>query len=156
MLNNQPKTLQQNRAIFGLGQKRGCAHEDLRELAFDVTNGRTDSIKELNFDEANGMILRLGGRVFTPQFGSKRTEQHHRQRAGISQIATAKHLKLMKDLAAKRNMTEDGLERLCRRMLDKPAPRTTSDTNKIIEAIKAMNKRDATFGAFNKDKKEAA
>jgi hypothetical protein len=60
----------------------------------------------------------------------------------------------MKDLAAKRGISAEGLERLCRRMLKgNPRPRTTAETNKIIEALKAMNERDRVNAA---DPKEAA
>jgi hypothetical protein len=49
----------------------------------------------------------------------------------------------MSNLARARCMTLEGLERLGRRMIKHWPPRTTSETNKIIEAIKAMDARDA-------------
>lgn len=159
MSTNQPKTLQQNRAIFGLGQKRGCAHEDLREVAFDVTGGRTDSIKQLNFDEANGVIKRLGGREFVAQplaGHSRRTVQHHRQTAGVKQIVTTEQKGKIERLLQQRSIGADGYKSLCRRMLKHDEPRTTIEANKIIEALKAMIARDRVFGAFKKDEKEAA
>ena len=150
MPNFQPKTLQQNRAIFGLGVKRGCAHEDLRELAFDVTKGRTDQISKLSFSEANGMIERLGGRAFTPQFGSKRTQQHHHQKAVVITIVSTDQKGKIEKLLRGRNIGADGYKSLCLRMLNHTEPHTTMEASKIIEALKAMNKRDQTFGAFKK------
>ena len=150
------KTSAQNRAIFGLGAKRNWGHEDLRELAFDVTGGRTDSLKALTFDEANGMIRRLGGRAFDQpnQFGSKRTENWRRQKAGIKTIATAKHIDLMTSLARKRGMSEDGLGDLSARVNQgSRKPRTSKEVNRVVEAIKAMNTRDRVF---NLKKQEAA
>lgn len=153
------KTPAQNKAIFGLAAKVGCSHDDLRELAFDVTKERTDSLKQLTFDEANAMIRRLGGRAFNApsQFNSKRTEQHYKQKAGIETIATATHVDLMKMLARKRGMSEEGLGDLSARVnkgLKKP--RTSKEVSRVIEAIKAMNERDKTFNVFKKEQKEAA
>lgn len=152
----QMKTPAQNKAIFGLGAKMKCAHEDLRELAFDVTRGRTDSIKQLTFDEANGVIKRLGGRPFTKEFKPRRTEQYHRQEAGVKKLVTAAHLDHLTILARECGMTQEGLESLCKRMIKVKKPRTSSECNKVIEAIKAMNARDRTFGGFKKQEKEAA
>jgi hypothetical protein len=138
----QPKTNKQLRAIFGLAKNVNCGKEDLEELASDVSNGRVDRLSMLSFGEANAMIHRLGGNAFagsTP----RRTVNYHRQQAGVQQIAQASHLQLMRDLAAKRGISDEGLERLCRRMLKHPAPRTTDETNKIVEALKAMIARDA-------------
>ncbi len=73
-----------------------------------------------------------------------RTVQYHRQKFGVKRIAEPSQLDLMESLARQRGIGEDGLEKLCRRMLKgNPRPRTTSETNKIIEALKAMNARDA-------------
>jgi hypothetical protein len=69
----------------------------------------------------------------------------------VKQIAQTNHLQKMKDLAAGRGITDEGLKNLCRRMIGHPNPLTTSETNKVIEAIKAMNARDAAKRA-----KEAA
>lgn len=151
------KTLAQNRAIFGLGSKMKCSHEDLQELAYDVTGGRTASIAKLTFKEANGMIERLGGRPFTQRPRSARTDQYHRQKAGIEAIATSTHIDHMKRLARERNMSDDGLGNLSARVnKGVRIPRTSKEVNRVIEAIKAMNERDRTFGAFKKKDKEAA
>lgn len=151
------KTLAQNKAIFGLASKMHCGREDLAELVFDVTGGRTEHISKLTFDEANGVIVRLGGRAFTPQFNSKRTEQYHRQKAGVEQIVSQAHLaKLNQIWSAKPDRTNEGLTQLCQRVIKSDRPRTTKDCNKIIEAIKSMNQRNRAFGAFQKDEKEAA
>lgn len=139
----QPKTSSQIRAIFGLGRTLKMTDEDLKELAFDVTKERVDRLSQLSFDEANGMISRLGGDPFTKSYQPRRTLNYQRQQAGVKQIAQPQHLKLMNDLAEGRGITEDGLKNLCRRMLGHYRPITTDETNKVIEALKAMNARDA-------------
>lgn len=144
MPDNQPKAHFQIKRIFGLAKPLNCGEEDLRALAADVSGGRVERLSLLSFDEANAMIVRLGGEAFAK--GSRtprRTVNYHRQQAGVQQIAQADHLSKMDALAAGRGISPEGLERMCRKMLKgNSRPRTTSETNKIIEALKAMNKRD--------------
>lgn len=136
----QPKENFQLRRIFGLAKPLNCDEEALRDLAGDVTNGRTSSLAELTFDEANAMIVRLGGEAMTKK--ARRTINYQRQQAGVKQIETAAHKDFMHELARLRGMTEEGLEKLGTRMLGHWPPRTTAEGNKVIEALKAMNKRD--------------
>jgi hypothetical protein len=137
----QPRTIKQNNAIFGLAAKHGVDHESLRDLAAEVSDGRVDRMGQISFDEANKIIHRLGGDPF--QTGpARRTVNYQRQQAGVDQIAQPVHLKKMQDLAAGRGIGDEGLERLCQRMIHAPRPRTSAETNKIIEALKAMNARD--------------
>lgn len=140
----QPKTKEQIGRIFGLAKKRGIELDGDTKAGFAVTAsaGRTDRFSLLSFDEANVIIKNLGGDPYTIQ-PPRRTVNYHRQQAGVQQIAQAAHLNLMRDLAAGRGISDEGLKNLCRRMLKgKDAPRTTADTNKIVEALKAMNARD--------------
>lgn len=140
----QPRSIKQNNAIFGLASKHGVDIESLRDLAAEVSDGRIDRLSMLSFEEANRMIHRLGGDPFAGSGTPRRTVNYQRQQAGVQQIAQPAQLALMRDLAAGRGISDDGLERMCRRMLKgNPYPRTTAETNKIIEALKAMNARDA-------------
>lgn len=135
------KTHAQLQRIFGLAKPLGCTKEDLEDLAFEITNGRVERLSLLSFDEANAMIERLGGSPLSQTPG--RTLRHRRQKAGVPQIASHAQIAMLRKIAEKRGITEEGLERLCRRMLrGQPRPRTTAEANKIIEAIKAMNRRD--------------
>lgn len=139
----QPKTTKQLRAIFALAKPLNCAKEDLEELAADVSGGRVDRLSMLSFAEANEIIRRLGGEPFNGSGTPRRTVNYQRQQAGVQQIAQPDHLQMMRDLAAGRGWTEATLNGFCRRMLKgNSLPRTTAETNKIIEALKAMNKRD--------------
>ncbi len=135
------KTHAQLQRIFGLAKPLGCTKEDLENLAFELTNGRVERLSTLTFREANAMIERLGGSPLSQTPG--RTLRHRRQKAGVPQIASHAQLEFLRKLAEARGITDDGFERLCRRMLrGQPRPRTTAEANKIIEAIKAMNRRD--------------
>lgn len=142
-----PKTTEQLRAIFGLGRKVHMADEDLRDLAEDVTNGRTRSLRELTFVEANAMIVRLGGEAFpvSPSSGRptpRRTVNHRRQKAGVVTMVSPAALAKLDALAAERGMSPSGLERMCLRMLHTKRPTTALGCSKVIEALKAMNARD--------------
>lgn len=141
-----PKSNAQLGRIFGLAKPLNCTKEDLEDLAFEITNGRVERLSLLSFDEANAMIERLGGSPLSQTPG--RTLRHRRQKAGIVQIASHAQIAMLRKIAEKRGITEEGLERLCRRMLrGQPRPRTTAEANKIIEAIKAMNRRDESHPA---------
>lgn len=137
------KTTDQLRAIFGLGKQRDLEKNDLEALAAEVTLDRTCRLSKLTFTEANLMIERLGGDAFpAPGHVATRTANHRRQKAGIKQVETGKHLRLIKQLADQRNMSEAGLANLCMRIIKRSSPQTTAHGNKIIEALKAMNARD--------------
>ena len=139
----QPKTKEQMARIFGLAKKHDLDFDDEARsfYAAEVSKSRVTHLSQLSFDEANALIKQLGGDPFrsaTP----RRTQNYHRQQAGVPQIAQRDHLKLMRDLADSRNMSESGLESLGQRILHHWPPRTTKETNKIVEALKAMNARD--------------
>jgi hypothetical protein len=150
MKNSQPKTVEQLRAIFGLGKNVAMAKEDLEELAFDITGGRTERLSELTFDEANAMITRLGGDAFPSPSGPtpRRTENYRKQKAGVKTLVTTHQLNLMETLWFKvPNRTAAGLVAICQRVnkgLDRP--RTTEQCNRVIEAVKSMNAREAANG----------
>ena len=152
-----PRTLKQNNAIHGLLGSWGINADEKAAMVSEITKGRTESTKEMSFDEANVMIDRLGGQPFSANVAklSRRSVNHYRQQADVPQIVTQEHLgKLHREWFKKPGRTEEGLKKLCLGMLkDKQGnplekPRTTTECNKVIEAVKSMNKR--------KPKKEAA
>lgn len=148
----------QNKQMFGLAARAGLTHEDLRDWAAEVSNGRTEHTSKLYTNQAQMIIERLKA-VVNPQV-SRRTVNYRKQSVGIKTIATATHIDHLRKLARERGMTGDGLHSLCRRMLRDASgnpldfPRTAQETNKVIEAIKKMNERDKK--AANKQVKEAA
>jgi hypothetical protein len=143
--NIQPKSVGQVRCIFGLARKHGLDNDLLHDVVLSVTSadGRQGkkSIAALTFDEADLVIAHLKGSEYksTP----RRTVHYRRKKAGVSQVAQPAHLALMRDLARQRNMSDEGLSDLAKRIIKHYPPRTTSETNKVIEALKSMNRRDA-------------
>lgn len=132
----------QIKAIWALSHKLGFDSDDTHQKVEEVT-GKT-SIRALTRNQADDVIESLGG---TPSFRDKastprRTIQYRRQSAGVTTLATQEHLEKMRSLANGRGITAEGLKSLCRRMIKRDVPLSTKDTNKIIEALKAMNKRD--------------
>lgn len=139
----QPKSVFQLRAVFGLARAAGLEKPDLNPLVAEVTGERTEHLSELSFAEANALIVRLGGRPL-PVSGPlpRRTVNYRKQRAGVKTIETARHLDLIERLAQLRNLSTEGLEKLCLRTIKRPAPITTAEGNKIVEALKSMCRRD--------------
>jgi len=133
------KTLGQTRAIFGLAKNRGLSDDELRAVVEEETGSR--SISQLTRHDAEKVIHRLGGNSVTP----RRTVQHRRQRAGVPQIASASHLDLMRSLASHRGLSDEQLEQLSVRQCGHYPPRTTVATNKVVEALRAMNRRDGLW-----------
>jgi hypothetical protein len=131
------KTGRQVRAIFGLAKARELNDDELRAVVEEVTGQR--HISALSRHDADKVIGRLGG---TPLTTPRRTVQHRRQRAGVPQLATPAHLDLMHSLARRRGMADSDLEQLSVRQCGHYPPRTTAETNSVIEALKSMNRRD--------------
>lgn len=134
------KTVSQVRAIFGLAKTRGLNDDELRAVVEEQTGSR--SISGLSRYDAEKVINRLNGTAPEP---ARRTVQHRRRQAGVPQIASPAHLDLMRSLARRRNMSDEGLEQLSRRQCGHYPPRTTSETNSVVEALKAMNKREGVW-----------
>lgn len=136
-----PKTTEQLRAIFGLGKKLNCAKEDLEEMA-----GKR--LSALTFDEANAMIVRLGGDAFPTPAGPapRRTQNYHKQKQGIKTLVTAAQLTHLEDLWFKLpGRTAAGLAAISRRVnRGADRPRTTEECNRVIEAVKSMTARVAS------------
>lgn len=141
MNNPKPKTYQQVRCIYGEAKRCGLDNDALHELVFDVT--AVSSLSILTYAQAQKVIERLKGRSFAP----RRTLQYRRQRAGIKQVVQESQLRLIAELAAQRHWTVDTLSKFCERQCKHPRPRTTDDANKVIEALKSMNKREGLWAA---------
>lgn len=134
--------------MFGLARPQADAArmetKEFIELTIGALMPRPESprISDLSFDDANRVIKALGGEPFTAYGKSRRTINYRKQAAGVKSIETDAQLKLIRNLAAERNMTDSGLEKLATRMHLPWPPNTTEQGNKITEALKAMNKRE--------------
>lgn len=154
-MKNKKRTLKQNRIIHALLNKYGCSTDDKAEMVYDITQGRTESTKEMYESEADVMIRRLGGSTQPVSRKSRRTVNYQRQKMGVAQLITKKQEDYLRDLVKKRNISEPGLRSLCEKIIKKSFPRTTKDGNKVIEALKSMIRRDANPNTST-SKKEAA
>lgn len=133
--------------MFGLAAKPASVagvtpHDYLSELASDVTRGCTASLAALSYDEANAMIVKLGGDPIASRSVSKRTENYRKQKSGIETIVTSAHIKKIDELASLRGWSPESLQKFCRRVIKKDSPATAHEANKITEGLKAMNRRD--------------
>lgn len=141
----QPKTNFQLRRIFGLAKQKGIPfeEEDQCEAAATISRGRVERLSLLSFDEANALIVQLGGEAMSFKFTPRRTRNYRNQQAGIQTIATAAHLQKMEDLwFAFPHRTPNGLTQICLNTIKQERPRTADECNKIVEAVKSMNKRE--------------
>lgn len=132
------KTKAQVRSIFGRAKERGLNDEQLHSLVSAETG--LDSIRALNKEQADKVIVALGGVALTSR-KSRRTAQHHRQKAGVKQIVTQEQLNLMTFLADQLGWTIGSTEKFCKRQIRREKPTTTEEANKVIEGMKAILKR---------------
>lgn len=132
------RDLQQNKVLWGLFNAWGFDREAIDEMAEDVTGGRTKHTSKLYFNEANEVIKRLQGSPTSPTRTYRKAGE-----------VTSTHIDFMRRIWREvEGRTDEGLKSLCRRMLkdengnplDKPI--TSTQCNKVVEAIKAMNKRE--------------
>jgi hypothetical protein len=140
MKETEAKSPNQVRAIFAEARRIGLDDEALRDLVESATR-RTRSISALTHKEAEVVIRKLKGNSFVPL----RTLQYRRQKQGVEQVVQPAQLKLIAELASQRNWSAETLIKFCRRQCGYTRPRTTNQANKIIEGIKAMNRREGLW-----------
>lgn len=141
---NGTKSKKQVKAIWSLARGKGLTDEQLHSLVA-ATVGGNDSIRALSRTNADKVIVALGGTAFNKRI-ARRTRQDHHQQTGTKQIVTASQLDLIRSLAARRGWSEESLQKFCQRQIKRDQPATTIQANKIIEALKAMNRRDGLVG----------
>lgn len=134
---SKAKSTNQVRAIFAEGRKRGLDHDQLRDVVESETR-RTRSIAELTHREAEAVLRKLKGNGFV----SLRTIQYHRKKQGVQQVVQQEQLDLIAALASQRHWPAETLLNFCKRQCGHTKPRTTSEANKVIEGLKAMNRRE--------------
>ena len=140
-----PKTTGQVRAIFGLARSAGHSDDERRAIIAQVTEEKKHSVRDLTFDEANLVIKHYGGDAFKP--APRRTVLYRRQQRGVKQIVSSAQLELIATLASQRQWSAETLRKFCVRQAGHFPLRTTEDANKVIEALKSMNKREGLWAA---------
>ena len=142
-MSERAKNSGQVRAIFGSAKAAGIdPGDELRDIVEDVTK-RTRSISALSYSEAERVIQRLKGKTYVP----RRTMQYRHRKAGIKQLVQQSQLDLIAELASQRNWSPKTLADFCMRQCKRNKPLTTDEANKVIEALKAMNKREGLWAA---------
>ena len=140
--NDPTKDLRTAKRIFGLCKRLGLDDDTRRGAVAVVTTGRTDSVSQLTFEEANALITHLGGDPST----RKRSPQNPRAitpAGGRKQIAQPGPPSADARSGIRPRDHRRGLKRMGERMLKHWPPHTTAETNKMVEALKSMNRRDA-------------
>jgi hypothetical protein len=162
----RPKTTGQVRAIFGEARRCGLDNEALHEVVASVllatqrgsgptvregvtvadgaladTRATAPSIAALTYAQAERVIQRLKGRQFVP----RRTLQYRRKKQGVQQIVSLDQVLLIAALATQRKWSAGSLVKFCKRQCGHHPLRTTADANKVIEALKDMNRRDGLW-----------
>lgn len=128
------------RAATPGGEKVGAAD---RWVATAVAALPFVSIKSLTYAQAEAVIQRLKGSSFVP----RRTLQYRRKKAGVTQVVQRDQILLIAALATQREWSTETLVKFCKRQCGHHPLRTTADANKVIEALKAMNRRDDLWAA---------
>jgi hypothetical protein len=140
----------QRRAIFGLAKQHGLDREGLRLVVEGVVNREIESertgVSTLTFVEANRVIDKLGGVPFAGRREIRtRSENGVKRMARPAKSAVASQLDYIAFLASQRPEMRgrpEALTAFIQRMIKKEIPGTTEEANVVIEALKAMNRRD--------------
>ncbi len=127
------------RTIWALAHRWRIAEDELREINMEVNHTRR--LSRMSDPQANRLIARLGGKESLPAQPSRRTVQHVRQINGVVQTKTAAHLIKLNNLARQCGLDEAGQRAFCLKQIGVQEPRTTKETNRVIEPLKAMYKR---------------
>lgn len=149
------RTKLQNAIIHAQKNASGISDENYRALIFNLTNGRTETSSAMDAREADKLIEALGGTPPPRGNGvSRRTQQRRNKAAGIITLATPEQVNVITNLAITRwgegVQTAAALGKLVQRILKTDKIKTSQQAQKVIEALKVMNTRDA------KKAKEAA
>lgn len=152
----QKITDSQRRAIFGLAKRNGLDDEMIRSAVETVTGRTIDfqhtGIADLTFSEANQLIAKLGGVPFASRDLHRQRKNAEIKRAvrkgGNPDIKS--QLDLIAELASQREQMRgkpEALKSFIQRCIKKDAPTTTTEATVIIEALKAMNRREGLWHA---------
>lgn len=141
------------RAIYGVCRQEGIDN-DLLHLIVEQRFGKT-SLKLLTEHECrellDGLRQRWGGRGVSGLKGTARgrataMEGRRDERGQVEHLVNARELALLREAAALRGWSQETLDAFCRRQNGGRALRTIGDLNRVLWALKAMNRRDGLYG----------
>lgn len=141
------------RAIYGVCRQEAIDN-DLLHLIVEQRFGKT-SLKLLTERECrellDGLRQRGRGRGASGLKGTARghataTEGRREARGQVEHLVNARELALLREAAALRGWSPETLEAFCRRQNGGRPLRTIGDLNRVLWALKAMNRRDGLYG----------
>jgi hypothetical protein len=146
----RPMTDAQRRAIFGRARVYELDTDGLRLVIEGVLNREIErdhtGVSTLTFVEANRVIEKLGGVPFAGRRESRVRRQNGVKRlARPAQSAVRSQVDYIAFLASQRPEMDgkpEALTAFIQRTIKKAIPATTHEANIVIEALKAMNRRD--------------
>lgn len=138
------KTKSQLVRIITLQADLRMSEKEMRDVCEKVSGQR--SRKYLSKNQADAMIKAMGGtpllRKYKSGEPSKRTQQLHRQRAGVISLASHAQREKIRELALANGITEDGWQAISARVNGgKKIPQTSPEAQRVIEALKSMLRR---------------
>jgi len=140
------RTKLQNSIIHASKHKSGISEENYRAAIYAISSGRTESSAELDVKEANELIVKLGG---TPTDFMKRKGGSKAKPTDRSVVKMVSHgqRNTITQLAMERwgDSHATALKSFCEssKTIGKAYPRTSKEAQRVIETLKAMNRRDA-------------
>lgn len=139
---NANRTKLQNSIIHASKNNAKISNDNYRALVFRISAGRTESSADLTVKEANELIEALGGTA--P--GKALNKPRHKAGNNVTNLPSEAQTSHLKSLAVQRWGAENyatAFSALCQHTISKPKPLTAAHAKTMIEAIKAMNKRDS-------------
>lgn len=141
------------RAIYGVCRQEGIDN-DLLHLIVEQRFGKK-SLKLLTERECRDLLDGLrqprSGRGVSGLKGTARgrataTEGRRDARGQVEHLVNAREMALLREAAALRGWSQETLEAFCRRQNGGRPLRTIGDLNRVLWALKAMNRRDGLYG----------
>jgi hypothetical protein len=137
------------RRIFGVARERGITNEEIHEAIWMGFSKK--SLKELTPKEIETLVAGMKkGRAVDPMGGAARRSamaSHGRRQpqAGAPNaeyLVRPAELRMLHQVAAARGWSAETLAAFCQRQIQVDTPRTMRELNKVLWAIKAMNRRE--------------
>lgn len=151
------------RALFGAAREHGLTKQDLNDAA--MVGFQKSSLRDLTDDEVKilldgirGKKRRRGksGHTDTARGYAMGTQGKRRGDDSTREfLVTEKDLNLLADAAALRGWSRDTLDTFIRRQLRGRSIRTIKELNKVLWAVKAMNRRDKLVGSYDVPRPQA-
>ena len=132
------------RALYAAAREHKVDSEALHETV--LARFQCVSLKDLSNEQACDLMNSIRG--ITKKTWQKRQAMNYqgrkdspREPGEVEHLVTEGELHVLRAAAEKRSWSSTTLSEFCTRQIKKPLPTTTRELNKVIWAIKAMNRR---------------